>query len=122
VYLLNAEYIGFGKADTRKSIAARRCFRFFLQASSESGTATTRPGRYRFAEWLGPVFLYLAGKRIADKPQRQLRRCCLHSVHFLLALPGRAGGFVSNCNGHGLLTDCPALTLILLSFGCWCAR
>jgi hypothetical protein len=30
--------------------------------------------------------------------------------------PDGSGGFVPNYTGHSLLTDCPALSLILLSF------
>ena len=118
VYLLNAEYIGFGKAgyqeiDSRPpllSILFAGVFRIWH--SDYAALAVTA-----LLNALGPVFLYLAGKRIADKTAAAIAALLLaFGPFFVGACPDGAGGFVSNCNGHGLLTDCPALTLILLSF------
>jgi 4-amino-4-deoxy-L-arabinose transferase-like glycosyltransferase len=118
VYLLNAEYIGFGKAgyqeiDSRPPLLSILFAGVFkIWHSDYAALAVTA-----LLNALGPVFLYLAGKRIARKTAAALAALLLaFSPFFVGACPDGAGGIVSNCNGHSLLTDCPALTLILLSF------
>jgi 4-amino-4-deoxy-L-arabinose transferase-like glycosyltransferase len=118
VYLLNAEYIGFGKAgyqemDSRPlllSILYAGAFRIWH--SDYAALAVSA-----LLNALGPAFLYLAGRRIASKTAAALAALLLaFGPFFVGACPDGSGGYVSNCNGHSLLTDCPALTLILLSF------
>jgi 4-amino-4-deoxy-L-arabinose transferase-like glycosyltransferase len=118
VYLLNAEYIFCGKAgyleiDSRPpllSILFAGAFRFWH--SDYAAAAVTA-----LLNALGPVFLYLAGRKVTGKTPAALAALLLAFCPFFAGVfPDGSGGFVSNYTGHSLLTDCPALSLILFSF------
>ncbi|MGD0735439.1 MAG: glycosyltransferase family 39 protein [Terracidiphilus sp.] len=118
VYLLDAEYLGFGKAgyqevDSRPLLLSILFAGVFKIWHSDYAALTVAA----LLNALGPAFLYLAGKRIASKSAAAIAALLLaFGPFFVGACPDGSGGIVSNCNGHSLLTDCPALTLILLSF------
>jgi 4-amino-4-deoxy-L-arabinose transferase-like glycosyltransferase len=60
--------------------------------------------------------MFLAGRRIVGQSAAAIVALLLAFAPFFVGVcPDGSGGFVPNCNGHSLLTDCPALTLTLLS-------
>lgn len=64
----------------------------------------------------GPVFLYLAGRRLVGKIAAGIAALLLaFTPYFAGILPDGAGGLVRDIGGHSLLADCPAVSLILLS-------
>ena len=61
-----------------------------------------------------PVLLYLAGRRIVGRPGAVVASLLLGFAPFFVgAFPD---SFPSDSTGNSLLSDCPALTLILLAF------
>ena len=117
VYLLNADYILTGKAgyleiDSRPPlISVFFAGVFALWHSDYAAQIVTS-----LLNALGPLFLYLAGRRIVSRAAASIAAILLaFGPFFAGACADGDGGFVENCNGHSLLTDCPALTLILLS-------
>ncbi len=66
---------------------------------------------------LGPLFLYLGGRPFAGRLPATLAALMLGASPFMANafLPGDPN-FQGDNTGHSLLTDCPALTLILLAF------
>lgn len=117
VYLLNAEYIFSGRAgyleiDSRPpllSILFAGAFRIWHSDYAAAIVAA-------LLNALGPVFLYLAGRRIANRSAAAIAALLLaFGPFFVGVIPDGSDGFIPNCNGHSLLTDCPALTLILVS-------
>jgi 4-amino-4-deoxy-L-arabinose transferase-like glycosyltransferase len=66
---------------------------------------------------LGPVLLYLGGRRFVGKVAAAIGALLLAFTPFFVSVfPRHANGFVSDPTGHSLYSDCPALTLILLAF------
>jgi 4-amino-4-deoxy-L-arabinose transferase-like glycosyltransferase len=66
---------------------------------------------------LGPIFLYLAGRKLVSRVAAAIAALLLAFVPFFVSVfPPASSGFTSFPTGHSLLTDCPALTLILLAF------
>lgn len=67
---------------------------------------------------LGPLFLYLAGRKVTGKLPAFLAALLLAFSPFLVGVfPDAATtGFVTDVTGHSLLSDCPALTCILLAY------
>jgi hypothetical protein len=63
---------------------------------------------------LGPVFLYLAGRRLASGLPSAIAALLLAFSPFFIGI--FPDGFVSDDTGNSLLTDSPALTLALLAF------
>jgi 4-amino-4-deoxy-L-arabinose transferase-like glycosyltransferase len=117
VYLLNAEYIAFGKAgyleiDSRPPLLSLLFAGVFELWHSDYAAAVVTALLNAF----GPLFLYLAGRRIVGRIAAAIAALLLaFGPFFVGACPDGSGGFVENCNGHSLLTDCPALTLLALS-------
>ncbi|MGC1461603.1 MAG: glycosyltransferase family 39 protein [Terracidiphilus sp.] len=117
VYLLNAGFLGWGKANYTE-IGSRPPLLSILFAG------VFHLWHSDYAAWIvtaslnafGPAFLYLAGRRIVGEISAALAALLLaFSPFFAGVLPDGNGGFVPNTSGHSLLTDSPALTLILLS-------
>jgi 4-amino-4-deoxy-L-arabinose transferase-like glycosyltransferase len=118
VYLLNAQYIASGTAGYQE-IASRPpllpllfacAFRFWPSDYAAEAVAA-------FLNALGPAFLYLAGRKLATRTAAAIAAMLLAFGPFFVGVCRDASGrLVPNCNGHSLLTDCPALTLIVLSF------
>jgi len=70
-----------------------------------------------FLNALEPLFLYLAGRKIAGKRAAFLAALLLAFTPFLVGVfPDASTGFLSDPTGFGLFTDCPALTCILLAY------
>ena len=66
---------------------------------------------------LGPVFLYLAGRRFVGRRAAGIAALLMGFTPFFVgAFPAASSGFVSFPTGHSLLSDCPALTLVVLAF------
>ena len=66
---------------------------------------------------LGPVLLYVAGRRVVGRAAAAIAALLLGFTPFFVGVfPPAASGFVSFPTGHSLLSDSPALTLILLVF------
>jgi len=63
---------------------------------------------------LSPALLFLCGRRIANPVSAAIASLLLAFSPFFVGI--FPPGFVSDNTGNGLLTDCPALTLILLAF------
>jgi 4-amino-4-deoxy-L-arabinose transferase-like glycosyltransferase len=63
---------------------------------------------------LGPVFLYLAGRRAVGRLPAAIAAMLLAFAPFFVGIFPE--GFVSDDTGNSLLTDSPALTLVLLAF------
>ncbi len=117
VYLLNAGFIGWNRANYTE-IGSRPPLLSILFAG------VFHLWHSDYAAWivtaslnaLGPAFLYLAGRRIVGRISAALAALLLAFTPFFAGiLPDGSGGFVPNTSGHSLLTDSPALTLILLS-------
>jgi len=117
-YLQNAEYFFCGKANFLEidhrppllSLFFAGIFRFWhSDYAAEAVTALLNA--------LGPAFLYLAGRKLAGRIPAAIAALLLaFSPYFVGVISTGFGGFETNSTGHSLLTDCPALTLILLSF------
>jgi 4-amino-4-deoxy-L-arabinose transferase-like glycosyltransferase len=66
---------------------------------------------------LGAVFLYLAGRIYVGRGAAGIAAMLMGFTPFFVgAFPAASSGFVSFPTGHSLLSDCPALTLIVLAF------
>ena len=66
---------------------------------------------------LGPVMLYVSGRRVVGRRAAAIAGLLLGFTPFFVSVfPGAGGGFRSFATGHSLLSDSPALTLILLAF------
>ena len=66
---------------------------------------------------LGPVLLYLAGRRFVGKVAAAIAALLLAFTPFFVSVfPPLSSGFISDPTGHSLYSDSPALTLILLAF------
>ena len=117
VYLLNAEYFfrghaGYLEIDSRPpllSVLFAGAFQVWhSDYAAEIVTALLNA--------LGPLFLYMAGRKTVGRSAGAIAALILAFGPFFAGVcPDGNGGFVPNCNGHSLLTDCPALTLIMLS-------
>ena len=67
-----------------------------------------------FLNALGPVFLYLAGRRSVGRLPAAIAALLLAFSPFFIGI--FPDGFVSDYTGNSLLTDSPALTMVLLAF------
>jgi 4-amino-4-deoxy-L-arabinose transferase-like glycosyltransferase len=118
VYLQNAEYFCCGKhnyleIDSRPPLLSLFFAGVFLFWNSDYAAWTVTA----LLNALGPVFLYLAGRKLIGKIPAAIAALLLAFCPFFVGVfSDGAGGFVEDYSGHSLLTDCPALTLILLSF------
>jgi hypothetical protein len=117
VYLLNAEYFysghaGYTEIDERPPLLPLLfTAAFHLWHSDYAAEIVTA-----LLNALGPVFLYLAGRKMMGRSAAAIAALLLaFGPFFVGACPTGSGGFVENCDGHSLLTDCPALTLIALA-------
>jgi 4-amino-4-deoxy-L-arabinose transferase-like glycosyltransferase len=63
---------------------------------------------------LGPVVLYVAGRRFVGRRAAVIAALLLGFTPFMVSV--FPVGFVSFPTGHSLLSDCPALTLIVAAF------
>lgn len=63
---------------------------------------------------LGPVLLYLAGRRLVGRQAAGIAALLMAFTPFWISV--FPAGFTSMVTGHGLLSDCPAITLILAGF------
>jgi 4-amino-4-deoxy-L-arabinose transferase-like glycosyltransferase len=63
---------------------------------------------------LGPALLYISGRMIAARIAAAIAALLLAFSPFFVGI--FPAGFVSDATGNSLLSDCPALTLILLGF------
>jgi 4-amino-4-deoxy-L-arabinose transferase-like glycosyltransferase len=114
VYLQNAEVICCGKVnyselDSRPPLLSL-FFVFIYQFwhhiyAACIGTALLNA--------LGPAFLFLSGRRIVGKISAAIASLLLAFLPFLVGII--PAGFTSDNTGNSLLSDCPALTLILLA-------
>jgi 4-amino-4-deoxy-L-arabinose transferase-like glycosyltransferase len=118
VYLQNAELICCGKnnyneLDSRPPLLSVLFAGAFLIWHSD------------YAAWivstlmnaLGPAFLYLGGRKIAGTIPAVIASLLLAFTPFYAGvLRDPSGQFAFDFSGHSLLSDSPALTLILLSF------
>lgn len=115
VYLLNAEWICCGKnnyteMDSRPPLLPLIFAGIFWVWHSD------------YAAWIatalinaaGPVILYLAGKMFVGRKPAAIAALLLAFTPFFVSV--FPVGFASDTTGHSLLTDSPALTLILLAF------
>jgi 4-amino-4-deoxy-L-arabinose transferase-like glycosyltransferase len=113
VYLLNAEYMAFGKAgyieiDSRPPLLSLLFAGLFHLWHSDYAAATLTA----LINALGPAFLYLGGRKLVGRKAAVI-------AALLLAFGPYFAGVVTDSSdetGHSLYTDCPALTLLLLSF------
>lgn len=113
VYLLDAEYMAFGKAayieiDSRPPLLSLLFAGLFRLCNSDYAAAALTA----LINALGPAFLYLGGRKLVGRGAAAI-------AALLLAFGPYLAGVVldgSDGTGHALLTDCPALTLLLLSF------
>jgi hypothetical protein len=117
-YLQNAEYFFCGKAnyleiDHRPPLLSLFFTGIFrLWHSDYAAEAVTA-----LLNALGPAFLFFAGSKLVGRIPAVIAALLLaFSPFFAGVVSDGFGGFESNSTGHSLLTDCPALTLILLSF------
>jgi 4-amino-4-deoxy-L-arabinose transferase-like glycosyltransferase len=117
-YLQNAEYFCCGKANFLEidhrppllSLFFAGIFRFWN--SDYAASAVTA-----LLNALGPAFLYFAGRKLVGRIPAAIAALLLAFCPFFVGVvPIGSGGFETTATGHSLLTDCPALTLILLSF------
>jgi 4-amino-4-deoxy-L-arabinose transferase-like glycosyltransferase len=117
VYLLNAQYFlnghaGYVEIDSRPPLLPLLfAGAFHLWNSDYAAEILTA-----LLNALGPLFMILAGRRIVGQSAAAIAALLLAFGPFFVGVcPDGSGGFVPNCNGHSLLTDCPALTLTLVS-------
>ena len=117
VYLLNAQYIfnghaGYLEIDSRPPLLPLLFAGAFHVWNSDYAAEIVTA----MFNALGPLFMVLAGRRIVGQSAAAIVALLLAFAPFFVGVcPDGSGGFVPNCNGHSLLTDCPALTLTLLS-------
>jgi len=117
VYLLNAQYFfnghaGYMEIDSRPPLLPLLFAGAFHLWNSDYGAEIVTA----LLNALGPLFIYLAGRRIVGHSAAAIAALLLAFGPFFVGVcPDGSGGFVLNCNGHSLLTDCPALTLTLVS-------
>ena len=65
---------------------------------------------------LGPIFLYLAGRKLVSRSAAAIAALLLAFAPFFVSVfPPSSSGFISDPTGHSLYSDCPALTLILIA-------
>ena len=117
VYLLNAEYFGFGKAGYTE-IASRPPLLSLLFAGIFKVWHSDYAAEILAAaiNAVAPAFLYLAGRKTLGKTAAALAALLLaFGPYFVGVIPDAAFGFLPYCDESKLLTDCPALTLIVLS-------
>ncbi len=117
VYLQNALLICCGK-NNYNEIDSRPPLLSLLFAGA------FRLWRSDYAAWiltatlnaLGPIFLYLGGRKLVSRAAAAIAVLLLaFTLFFVSVLPPSSSGFTSFPTGHSLLSDCPALTLILLA-------
>lgn len=114
VYLQNAQVICCGKVnyselDFRPPLLSVIFAGLFLVWRSVFAASIAAA----FLNALGPVFLYLAGRRSVGRLPAAIAALLLaFSPFFVGVFPN---GFVSDDTGNSLLTDSPALTLILVA-------
>jgi 4-amino-4-deoxy-L-arabinose transferase-like glycosyltransferase len=124
VYLQNAELICCGKnnyneIDSRPPLLSLLfAGAFWVWHSDYAAYVVTA-----LLNALGPVFLYLAGRMFVGRQAAGIAALLLAFTPFFVSVfPAAAGsrwvatGFVSFPTGHSVLSDSPALTLILLAF------
>src|SRR5215471_8829414 len=115
VYLQNAEVICCGKAnyselDGRPPLLSLIFAAVFLLWHHVYATSIATA----LLNALGPAFLYVSGRMIAGRIPAAIASLLLaFSPFFVGVFPA---GFTSDDTGNSLLSDSPALTLILLSF------
>ena len=118
VYLLNAAFmnsvnVGYNEIESRPPLLSLIFAGVFHVWNSDYAAETVTA----LLNALGPAFLYLAGRKIAGKTAAAIAALLLAFGPFFVGVfPNGFGDFVPNCTGHSLLTDCPAVTLILISF------
>jgi Dolichyl-phosphate-mannose-protein mannosyltransferase len=118
VYLQNAELICCGKhnyneIDSRPPLLSLIfAGAFFLWHSDYFAWIITA-----LLNALGPVLLYLSGRIFVGRRPASIAALLLGFTPFFVSVfPSESTGFLSDDTGHSLLSDCPALTLILLAF------
>jgi len=117
VYLLNADYFFSGRAgyteiDSRPPLLPL----FFAGAFHVWYSDYAAEIVAAMLNAVGPLFLYLAGRRIVGRSAAAIAALLLAFGPFLVGVcPDGHGALIPNCNGHSLLTDCPALTLVVFS-------
>ena len=117
VYLLNAEYFGFGKAGYME-IASRPPLLSLLFAGTFKVWRSDYAAQILAAALnaLAPAFLYFAGRKTLGKTAAAIAALLLaFGPFFVGVMPDEGVGFLPYCDTTKLLTDCPALTLIALS-------
>ncbi len=117
VYLLNAEYIysghaGYTEIDSRPPLLSILFALAFNIWHSDYAAALVTA----LLNALGPAFLYLAGRRIFGRAAAAIAALLLAFGPFFTGIyQGQSGDLFTNGNGHSIMTDGPALTLIILS-------
>ncbi|MGD0347094.1 MAG: glycosyltransferase family 39 protein [Terracidiphilus sp.] len=117
VYLLNAGYFfnrhaGFMEIDQRPPLLPLLFAGVFHLWNSDYAAEIVTA----LLNALGPLFMFLAGRRIVGQSAAAIAALLLAFGPFFVGVcSDGSGGFALNCNGHSLLTDCPALTLALVS-------
>ncbi len=115
VYLQNAEVICCGKANYSELISRPPLLSLFFAFvflfwhhiyAACIGTALVNA--------LGPALLFAAGRRIAGAVPAAIAALLLAFLPFMVGII--PAGFQWDNTGNSLLSDCPALTLILLAF------
>jgi hypothetical protein len=118
VYLLNAAFmnsvnVGYNEIETRPPLLSLIFAGVFHIWDSDYAAETVTA----LLNALGPAFLYLAGRKIAGKTAAAIAALLLaFGPFFVGVIPNGFGDFIPNCTGHSLLTDCPAVTLVVVSF------
>jgi 4-amino-4-deoxy-L-arabinose transferase-like glycosyltransferase len=114
VYLLNAErfsggHAGYDEIDSRPPLLSLLYVATFRVWHSDYAAAIVTA----LLNALGPLFLYLAGRKVGSRTAAAVAALLLALGPFFVGVCSDGhGGFVSNCNGHSLLADCPAVTLL----------
>ncbi|MGA3132132.1 MAG: glycosyltransferase family 39 protein [Terracidiphilus sp.] len=114
VYLQNAQVICCGKSnyselDFRPPLLSLIFAGVFLVWNSIYAACIVTA----FLNALGPVFLFLAGRRLVGRLPAAIAALLLAFSPFFIGI--FPDGFVSDNTGNSLLTDSPALTLALLA-------
>jgi 4-amino-4-deoxy-L-arabinose transferase-like glycosyltransferase len=118
VYLQNAEVICCGKNNyselsSRPPLLSILFAGAFLIWNSVYAAAIVTA----LVNALGPVALYFSGRMIVGRKAAGIGAMLLaFSPFFLGVFPPEATGFISDDTGNSLLSDSPALTLILVAF------
>jgi 4-amino-4-deoxy-L-arabinose transferase-like glycosyltransferase len=115
VYLQNAEVICCGKAnyselDSRPPLLSIVFAGSFLLWNHVYAACVAAA----LLNAIGPAFLYFSGRMIAGRIPAAIAALLLAFSPFFVGV--FSDGFVSDATGNSLLSDCPALTLILLAF------